>query len=64
MVAHEKLVCLLLEDKAILIDTASGAMQSLDIVPNAIEIVFSGDTPIACYSGNAIALRFTEIISD
>ncbi len=55
-----KQVCLLFEDRAVLIDTISGQMKAMDIAPNAIEIVFSGDIPIACYSGNAMALRFDE----
>jgi len=51
-------VCLLFEDKAVRIDVREGSIKTLAVEPNAISIVFAGDTPIICYSGKAAALDF------
>ena len=50
--------CLLFEDKAVMIDVQKKTVKSIVIEPNARAIVFSGETPIVCYSGKAIALDF------
>ncbi|MBE6622063.1 MAG: hypothetical protein E7630_03820 [Ruminococcaceae bacterium] len=50
--------CLLFEDKAVMIDVQKKTVKTITIEPNARAIVFSGETPIVCYSGKAIALDF------
>ncbi len=60
MTPHENRLCLLFEDSAVLIDIESGKATRVTVDPNAIDIVFAGDTPLVCYSGNAVALDFEK----
>ena len=50
--------CLLFEDKAVMMDVQKKTVKTIGIEPNARAIVFSGETPIVCYSGKAITLDF------
>jgi hypothetical protein len=43
-----------------MVDLEEGMTKRIDIEPNAIDVVFAGDSPLVCYSGNAIALDFDE----
>lgn len=51
-------LCLLFEDKAVRIDVREGTLASREVAPNALAIVFAGQTPLICYSGNAAVLDF------
>ncbi len=60
MIPHEDELCLLFEDSVAMIDLKTGLAKRITIEPNAIDVVFAGDTPLICYSGNAMALDFEE----
>ncbi len=53
-------VCLLFEDRAVLIDTVSKEVKEAPIKPNAKDIAFYGNTVIVCYSGGAEPLHFDK----
>jgi hypothetical protein len=35
-----------------------GTLVTQEVAPNALAIVFAGQTPMICYSGNAAVLNF------
>jgi hypothetical protein len=51
-------VCLLFEDRAVLIDVISKTVLEAPVKPNAKDIAFYEDTVIVCYSGGAEPLDF------
>ncbi len=51
-------VCLLFEDRAVLIDVLSKTVKETPVKPNAKDIAFYEDTVIVCYSGGAEPLDF------
>ena len=51
-------VCLLFEDRAVLIDIASKTVKEASVKPNAKDVAFYEDTVIVCYSGGAEPLNF------
>lgn len=51
-------VCLLFEDRAVLIDITTKAVNEAPVKPNAKDVAFYGDTVIVCYSGGAEPLNF------
>ena len=53
-------VCLLFEDRAVLIDTVSKEVKEAPVKPNAKDIAFYGNTVIVCCSGGAEPLRFDK----
>jgi WD40 repeat protein len=60
-IAHaDERICFLFEDHAVMVDLAEGTTKRIDIEPNAIDVVFAGDSPLICYSGNAISLDFDK----
>lgn len=54
----EDKVCLLFEDRAVLIDVDSKSVKETPVKPNAKDVAFYGDTVIVCYSGGAEPLNF------
>ena len=60
IIPHGELLCLLFEDRAILLDPFKNTILETPLEPNAIDIVFAENTPIVCYSGNAVALSFYD----
>ena len=61
IVPNGNTICLLFEDNVVSLDVTEKSIKTLQVEPNAIEIVFSGDTPIICYSGKAVALHFDAV---
>ncbi len=51
-------VCLLFEDRAVLIDVVSKTVKEASVKPNAKDVAFYEDTVIVCYSGGAEPLDF------
>ncbi len=51
-------VCLLFEDRAVLIDVISKTVKEATVKPNAKDVAFYEDTVIVCYSGGAEPLNF------
>lgn len=51
-------VCLLFEDRAVLIDTVSKTVKEAPVKPNAKDVAFYEDSVIVCYSGGAEPLDF------
>ncbi len=51
-------VCLLFEDRAVLIDVISKTVREAPVKPNAKDVTFYEDTVIVCYSGGAEPLNF------
>ncbi len=58
IVSKEDILCLLFEDKAVRIDVKGGTLATQEVAPNALAIVFAGESPMICYSGNAAVLDF------
>ena len=58
IVHNDDVLCLLFEDKAVRIDVRKGTLATQEVAPNALAIVFAGQTPMICYSGNAAVLNF------
>lgn len=56
-----KTVCLLFEDRAVLIDPVKGKVSEAKLKPNAKCAVFYGDEIVVCYSGSAEKL-FPETV--
>ncbi len=57
---HGGKVCLLFEDRAVLIDPSSKSVKEAPVKPNAKDIAFYGDTVIVCYLGGAEPLAFDK----
>jgi hypothetical protein len=51
-------VCLLFEDRVVLIDVTSKTVQEASVKPNAKDVAFYDDTVIVCYSGGAEPINF------
>ena len=51
-------VCLLFEDRAVLIDVVSKTVKEVSVKPNAKDVAFYEDSVIVCYSGGAEPLDF------
>lgn len=51
-------VCLLFEDRAVLIDVISKTVKEAPVKPNAKDVAFYENTVIVCYSGGAEPLDF------
>ena len=58
IVSKGDVLCLLFEDKAVRIDVQAGTLATQEVAPNALAIVFAGQSPMICYSGNAAVLDF------
>lgn len=54
-------VCLLFEDRAVLIDPIQGKIYEASLKPNAKKVVFYGDDVVVCYSGSAEQVKLSEI---
>lgn len=63
-VSYGKKVCLLFENRLVMIDIAENKMYEATVEPNAKDIVFYGNTVIVCYSGGASPLDLKEINTD
>ena len=51
-------VCLLFEDRAVLMDVVSKTVKEAPVKPNAKDVAFYEDSVIVCYSGGAEPLDF------
>ena len=51
--AQDKYICILFEDRVLRIDPIKGVIEVADVLPNAKDIVFYGDTVMICYAGVA-----------
>ncbi len=58
---HGTRVCLLFEDRVVMIDTEDGSMYSGRIEPNAKDILLYEGTVIVCYSGSARPVALEKI---
>lgn len=55
---HGEEVALLFDDRLVIIDPYTAKVKETAIEPNAITLVYAGDTPVVCYSGSAYAPSF------
>lgn len=60
IVPHDNKVCILFEDKAVLIDPFEKTVKEASVKPNAKDVVFYGETVIVCYSGGAEPAEFKK----
>jgi len=60
LVSGDESICLLFEDSAVRLDPKLGQVRRIALEANALDIVFSNNTPIVCYSGSASSLDFEE----
>lgn len=60
IVLNEKKICILFEDRAVLVDPFERTVKEAKVKPNAKDVVFYGDTVIVCYSGGAEPAEFKK----